>query len=238
MIEEHESAGHVDERWLVSYADFMTLLFALFVVLFAISTQSSDKASRAWASIATAAGARPQRGGMRPELGEAGRAAAPMPEAVRAKLNQTARELNQSLKQFSNPGVTVKLDHRGLVISLAAARFFASGDDTIASDQLPVLATVARRLDGMPNLIEFDGYTDSIPIHDDRFRDNWELSAARAANVLRYVVANTAIAPDHLTLAGYGPYGAVADNSTEESRALNRRVEIVVQPVAQQESKN
>ena len=82
----------------------------------------------------------------------------------------------------------------------------------------------------LPNLMEIDGFTDRVPIHNDRFRDNWELSAARAATVLRYLIANSPIDPEHLAIAGYGPYRPVGDNETETGRALNRRVEIIIRP--------
>ncbi len=231
-MDHEEGSGEHDskERWLVSYADFITLLFALFVMLYALSMQSTDQVNRVWVAIATSVGARPYRGGSRPELGEPTRGGANMTERSNPMLMATRQRLDQALSHFLNSGVTTKIDRRGLVISLSAARFFASGDADIAPEQIPVLAVVARQIDYLPNAFEIDGFTDPVPISDGRFRDNWELSTARAATVLRYLVANTTIAPDHLVLAGYGPYRAIADNATEAGRAINRRVEIIVRP--------
>jgi chemotaxis protein MotB len=229
---EEETGGNESaERWLISYADFITLMFALFVVLYALSMESSDTVNRAWREMATGVGVRPHRGGIRPELGESGRGADIGGGIMDRQLDQTLQTLKRTLQNFQNPGVTLKMTSRGLVISLSAARFFASGDANVTPSQLPVLNAVVDALGKLPNHMEVDGFTDSMPIHNSHFTDNWELSAARAATVLRYLLAYTAINPEHLTLAGYGPYGAVADNSTEIGRALNRRVEIIVRPL-------
>ncbi|HJU12059.1 MAG TPA: flagellar motor protein MotB [Candidatus Binataceae bacterium] len=232
MEEEGESGGHESsERWLVSYADFITLMFALFVLLYALSMESSDTVNRAWRAMATGVGVRPHRGGIRPEVGESGRGADIGGGMIQRQLDQTLKNLKTTLQSFQNSGVTLKMDSRGLIISLSAAKFFASGDAAVTASQFPVLQAVVQALSTLPNRMEVDGFTDSVPIHNSRFEDNWELSAARAATVLRYLLTHTKVDPQHLTLAGYGPYGAVADNSTEAGRALNRRVEIVVRPL-------
>jgi chemotaxis protein MotB len=218
------------DRWLVSYADFITLMFALFVLLYALSMESTDTVNRAWRAMATGVGVRPHRGGIRPEVGESGHGADIGGGMIHRELNDALLSLKRVLQNFQDPGVTLKMDSRGLIISLSAARFFASGEAEVTPSQLPVLDAVVSALSGLPNRMEIDGFTDPVPIHNSRFNDNWELSAARAAIVLRYLLAHSAISAEHLTLAGYGPYGAVADNSTETGRALNRRVEIVVRP--------
>ena len=221
---EHESK----ERWLVSYADFITLLFALFVLLYALSMESSEKVNRAWTAMATGVGARPHRGGIRPDLGNTGAHGIDSGNARFRELGQVMRGIQANLRKFPNSGVSVAMDDRGLVISLSAARFFQSGDDTIAPGQLPVLDEVVKTIEKLDNRIEVDGFTDSVPIHNQRFKDNWELSAARASTVLRYLLDHSALDAEHMSLAGYGPYRAVAANDTEDGRALNRRVEIVI----------
>jgi chemotaxis protein MotB len=233
MEEYKEEAGGNEsaDRWLVSYADFITLMFALFVLLYALSMESSDAVNRAWRAMATGVGVRPHRGGIRPELGESGRGIDIGGGMINRELDQTLQALKRTLQNFQNSGVTLKMDNRGLVISLSAARFFASGDANVTASQLPVLDAVVDSLSALSNRMEVDGFTDPVPIHNSHFTDNWELSTARAATVLRYMLAHTVIDPEHLTLAGYGPYNAVADNSTEPGRALNRRVEIIVRPL-------
>jgi chemotaxis protein MotB len=228
-MEEHDEGesgggGHESsERWLVSYADFITLLFALFVLLYAVSNQSRQHRTRIYLKVATSLGARPIPGGTRPGMAESGESA---PGAGR--LAGVMHKLSRTLKNFPKSGVTVKMDPRGLVISLSAAKFFASGDADITPNQLPVLDAVIHTIAGLRNQMEIDGFTDSKPIHNGSFRDNWQLSAARAGSVLRYVLAHSPIQPGQLSLAGYGPYRPVASNSTADGRALNRRVEIVI----------
>ncbi|MBV8361320.1 MAG: OmpA family protein [Deltaproteobacteria bacterium] len=233
MEEQEQEAGGNEsaDRWLVSYADFITLMFALFVILYALSMESSDTVNRAWRAMATGVGVRPHRGGIRPELGESGRGVDIGGGMINRELDQTLQALKRILQNYQNSGVSLKMDNRGLVISLSAARFFASGDANVTPSQFPVLAAVVNTLSELHNRMEIDGFTDPVPIHNSHFNDNWELSTARAATVLRYMLAHTAIDPEHLTLAGYGPYNAVADNSTEAGRALNRRVEIIVRPL-------
>jgi chemotaxis protein MotB len=234
-MEEHEGeAGGNEsaERWLISYADFITLMFALFVILYALSIESTETVTRDWHAMATGVGVRPHRGGIRPGVGDSGRGADLGGDMIHHQLYVTLHTLTRTLQDFQNSGVTLRMDDRGLVISLSAARFFESGEANVTPAQLPVLDAVIGALGELPNHMEVDGFTDSVPIHNSHFTDNWELSAARAATVLRYLLTHTAVNPQHLTLAGYGPYGAVADNSTASGRALNRRVEIIVRPLS------
>ena len=231
-MEDHdEQAPHENhDRWLVSYADFITLLFAVFVLLYAISNQAGSRRQLILESMVSELGARPHRGGLRPDAGMSGNKPSADQIVTVRELGVVMEHLQKAIAKFPNSGVTVTMDPRGLVVSLSAARFFASGDDQISAGQLPVLATIIQMISRIPNQMEIDGFTDPVPIHNDRFRDNWELSAARAAAVLRHLVADSPIDPEHLAIAGYGPYRPVADNGTETGRALNRRVEIIIKP--------
>jgi chemotaxis protein MotB len=230
MEEENEGGKHVDERWLISYADFITLLFALFVLLYALSNSSKAKEDAAMNSVAKAVGSRPDYGygGTRPGLAQSQARLVTSPELAAIKAKVAA-----AVKQYPNSGLSMTIDSRGLVISLSAAKFFASGEDEITPTQLPVLEAVVQTIAALPNSFQIDGFTDSVPIVNARFRDNWDLSAARAASVLRYTLSHCAMSPDHLAIAGYGPYHSAGDNSTEEGRALNRRVEVIVKPQEQ-----
>ncbi len=231
-MEDHdEQAPHENhDRWLVSYADFITLLFAVFVLLYAISNQAGSRRQVILESMVSELGARPHRGGLRPDAGMSGNKPSADQIVTVRELGVVMEHLQKAIAKFPNSGVTVTMDPRGLVVSLSAARFFASGDDQISAGQLPVLATIVEMISRLPNQMEIDGFTDRVPIHNDRFRDNWELSAARAATVLRYLLADSPIDPEHLAIAGYGPYRPVGDNGTETGRALNRRVEIIIKP--------
>jgi len=231
MEEEHEGGGHADERWLVSYADFITLLFALFVMLFALSNSSKAKQIVGMNSVAKAVGLRPNYGfgGTRPGLAESPALKAVAPP----QLTAIKSSVEDAVSKYPNSGLTMNIDARGLVISLSAAKFFASGEDEITPSQLPVMDAVIKTMVPLPNHFEIDGFTDSVPITNGRFRDNWDLSAARASSVLRYTLSHSSISPDRMAIAGYGPYHFVGDNSREDGRALNRRVEIIVKPLDQ-----
>jgi chemotaxis protein MotB len=226
MLEEEDHPQHPDERWLVSYADFITLLFALFVLLYALSNSSKAKASAGMNSVAKAVGMRPGygAGGLRPDLGQSAGSLGGSPQLAAARAQVAA-----AVAQYPNSGLSMTVDARGLVISLSAAKFFASGEAEITEAQMPVLDALVKTMATLPNSFQIDGFTDSVPIVNARFRDNWDLSAARASSVLRYALAHS-INADHLAIAGYGPNHSVGDNSTEQGRALNRRVEVIVKP--------
>jgi chemotaxis protein MotB len=225
MIEEDDHPAHPDERWLVSYADFITLLFALFVLLYALSNSSKAKQAAGMNSVAKAVGMRPSygSGGMRPDLGPAAGKLTVAPDLVTIR-----GKVESAVSQFSNSGLSMTFDSRGLVISLSAAKFFASGQDDITPSALPVMDAVIKTMSALDNSFQIDGFTDSVPMVNGRFRDNWDLSSARASSVLRYSLVHSSISPDRFAIAGYGRYHFVGDNATEDGRALNRRVEIIV----------
>jgi len=221
-MSEEGAAHESSERWLISYADFITLMFALFVVLYSVSMKTAADREKSYKSINKAvAGDRAAGGGN-------GGAEADSPQA--RQIAQIKQRIENQIQHFANPGMTVTVDSRGLVISLSAVSFFASGDATIDQAKLPVLDAVLQILNPLPNQMRVEGFTDSIPISNQRFADNWDLSAARAGNVLRYVIDHSSVPPEHLSLAGYGPYRPVASNDTEEGRSLNRHVDIVIPP--------
>jgi chemotaxis protein MotB len=124
--------------------------------------------------------------------------------------------------------VGLKLEGRGLVVSLREAAFFASGDDTVAIASVPILAKIAAVVQGFGNPVRLEGHTDAVPIHNSRFRNNWELSAARSIAMLELLQQKFGIAPERLAVAGYAENAPVDTNDTEEGRAHNRRVDLVI----------
>jgi chemotaxis protein MotB len=133
--------------------------------------------------------------------------------------------LNGELKSGK---VGLKLESRGLVISLREAAFFASGDDTVAPASVPILAKIASEIQTISNPVRLEGYTDSVPIHNSRFRSNWELSVARSIAMLELLRQNFGIVPERLSVAGYAENAPADSNDTEEGRAHNRRVDLVI----------
>lgn len=227
------------ERWLVSYADFITLLFAFFVVMFASSQADQRKAQQVSVSVRKAL-----EGGTVSEVFSRFLKTGAKPGAVepasplRSDLPKPAGppELMDSLVQLSNSlqkeieagEVEVRLDPRGLIISLKQRKFFPSGTDAIEPSTLPMLETIARELKVLPNAIRMEGHTDSVPIRTERFRSNWDLSSARAIAVLDLFRTRFDLPMSRMAVAGYAETAPVGDNGTEEGRARNRRVDIVV----------
>jgi chemotaxis protein MotB len=242
-------AEHVNhERWLVSYADFITLLFAFFVVMFA-STQADKERAKAVSSsvrealehgqfsnaISTVLGrgkheasrppTNPDRVNLSENLPPIPPPAAPHPADLTKSLEKLQGGLVAELKGGK---VGLKLERRGLVISLRESAFFASGDDVIAPASLSILSKIAVEAQGLTNPLRLEGHTDSIPIHNSRFRSNWELSAARAIAMMELFQQRFDIPPQRMSVAGYADNAPTDTNETAEGRAHNRRVDLIV----------
>jgi chemotaxis protein MotB len=234
------------ERWLVSYADFMTLLFAFFVVMFATAQADKSKAKAVSESVrealkngnlgaaVTAAlnGGKPAASGSAAS-GQSKPAGAPPPArpqpAAPTDLVQSMATLHQALKiEIAAGKVGLNLNVRGLVITLSEAAFFASGDDAVSPASRPTLAKIAAVVRSVPNPIRLEGYTDSVPIHNARFQSNWELSAARSIAMLELLRDEFQIPSSRMSVAGYADNAAADSNDTVQGRARNRRVDVVL----------
>lgn len=228
------------ERWLVSYADFITLMFAFFVMMYANSKTDQERAQQISEAFrqALSEGRLSQtlaklvrREELSPEVRPPSPAIAPpkpLPSQV-VELLPSLRELNEQLKKEIEAGrLEVRLERRGLIISLREATFFPSGADAIEPSTLPTLRLIAEELKRTPNPIRLEGHTDSIPISNARFRSNWDLSAARGIAILDLFAGRFGIPAERMAIAGFGDTAPVASNETPEGRARNRRVDIVV----------
>src|SRR5579864_3771262 len=244
---EHEN----HERWLVSYADFITLLFAFFVVMFASSQTDKVKAKQVSDSVKEALenGGMPSAvkelwGGTVDEKGPGNaqmrgpggaKKAEKEPEvkppvpAVSAELLPSMEYLTRELQEEIKTGkIQMRLEARGLIISLREAAFFGSGDDAINAGSLASIGKMAAVLQTLPNPVRLEGHTDSVPIHNSRFRSNWELSAARSIAMLEVLSSRFQVPAGRFAVAGYADTVPVASNDTDEGRAHNRRVDIVI----------
>jgi chemotaxis protein MotB len=130
--------------------------------------------------------------------------------------------------EISRGAVRLRHDERGVVIQLTDKTLFDSGSAVIREDAKPILSRVATLLKSIPNQIRIEGHTDNRPIRTARYPSNWELSVARATNVLRYLEEVHGISPGRLSASGYGEWRPLRPNTTEGNRALNRRVDIIV----------
>jgi chemotaxis protein MotB len=242
---KHEE--HVNhERWLVSYADFITLLFAFFVVMFASSQADKGKAQQVSDSVTKAldgdkavTAIAAVLGGTKDNTGQGNaqmhgpggekRIEPPKKEDKLAELLPSLNVLSKELKTEIDAGrIQVSMEQRGLVISFKQAALFPSGEDAISPDSLPSLDKVASAMMKIPNPVRLEGHTDSRRINTPRFHSNWELSTARSIALLEIFTHKLHVPEGHISVAGYADTAPVASNETEEGRARNRRVDIVI----------
>ena len=248
LHESHES----HDRWLVSYADFITLLFAFFVVMFASSQADKSRARQVSESVKGAL----EKGGVRSVVreilggtvddkgkgnammrGAGGEAKqkAPPPQNIPPKpttvieLAPSMQYLTKNLEAEIKDGkIELKLTPRGLVISLREASFFPSGGDEIIPASHVTLNKIGHLLSTLPNPVLLEGHTDSIPIHTARFRSNWELSAARSIAMLEFLTDQLDLPRERFGIGGYADTHPIASNDTPTGRAENRRVDVVI----------
>jgi chemotaxis protein MotB len=230
-----EQVAHQD-RWLLSYSDFMTLLFALFVVLFASTYRDNlaiRRVSRAIHVGFQSHGASSQD----PVASAADKSMAfqtnPHPDPAPGMLGVDTDKLRQELEaamgqEIKNHEIDVRVTPEGFVISLKDLGFFNSGEAELRPGGEQKIARIGKVLAKQSLDIGIEGHSDNQPIHTDKFRSNWELSSARATTVLTFLVNDAGFDPKKVSVAGYGEYRPIADNSTPEGRLLNRRVDLVV----------
>jgi chemotaxis protein MotB len=202
----YERPSH--ERWLISYADFITLMFTFFAALYALS--SVDKAK-----VESFSGSLKQAFKVIDE---------PIPlyeERTRALVQDISKNI-QGIE-----GVSVKTDPRGVVVTFSDAVLFASGSAEIKQEALGVMGKLSKILNETPGRIMIEGHTDNVPVSGGKYASNWELSTARAASVLHFFIENK-VDPNRFSIAGYAEYRPLASNETEDGRAKNRRVELII----------
>lgn len=260
---QEEEAG---EAWLLPYSDLMTLLLAVFIVLFAVSKMDQGKAeelANSFRSIISSSG-----GGILNNVGEPigdltpdspngeddtltglekeedeeeeGKKEEEVKEeeenksTTEAITEQTTLEnLEASLNSlFASQGVdssiSTQIDDRGLIITLDNAILFDSGSAEIKTQNENTLLQIADTIKNLENYIRIEGHTDNVPMSNSSYPSNWELSSARATNVVKLFIDKAGISPAKLIAVGYGEYRPVADNTTVEGRAQNRRIDIII----------
>lgn len=242
--EEHENL----ERWLVSYADFITLLFATFVVLYALAQVDidsyenlQDSIRKAFAAPSVLQGSDGVMNGsnglsLNPSANSSDSFVPPIMEYLSAKYEQRSfegikKEIDKMDKTGEIEGVEAVIDDRGLNIKLKDSDlFFRSGEAKLKPNTHRILDKVAELIKKKfsRHLIRIEGHTDSVPIRSAMFPSNWELSAARACSVARYFIERNEFNPQLIAAIGYGEFKPVAPNTIEENRRKNRRVEIIV----------
>lgn len=219
------------ERWLVSYADLVTLLLALFTTLYAASTVDGRKLGPVASSLHESLRVPPKT----PMRDRAPRPAAVAPvEVVRREqaLDDLGVRLQQELADaISDGSVWVVRDARGLVLSMPEHATFATGSAAVSPEAKSLILRVGAVLAPLPNPIRIEGHTDDVPIRTVRYQSNWELSTARASAVVALLIDSHLIAPERLSAAGYGEHRPQVPNDSPANRTRNRRIDIVVQAV-------
>ncbi|WP_462410710.1 flagellar motor protein MotB [Neobacillus sp. Marseille-QA0830] len=226
---EHEE--HTDESWLIPYADLLTLLLALFIVLYAASTIDKEKYQsimESFQSELTGTQIEEKKAGLSPTLPKADAEQEETGENNDKELNV----LKQQLESYINANnlqssVTLQETEKGIEVSLKEVVLFDSGRAELKERSYQTLNGIVGLINTVPNPINIEGHTDNVPAHNTSYASNWELSAARAASVLHYFETQQ-VAPSRMQFSGYGEFKPLYPNDSDEHRQANRRVTIVI----------
>jgi chemotaxis protein MotB len=235
LEQEADIAGHTGHaRWMIPYADLLTLLLGFFLVLFAASGVELKKLTPAILQGKTISAK---------VTAQKAKSIQPIPASTKNhQPTQADAKLAETLKrQLNTQGIEIRPQERGLVISLQDNILFAPGQAELSPQARQTMDRLVEKLNRSLAIshrpIRVEGHTDDTPISTPQFPSNWELSTARATNIVRYLVGMHHFAPDQLSAAGYGEFRPVENNSSIEGKQKNRRVDIVVlnTELAQQE---
>jgi chemotaxis protein MotB len=230
---KEEHVNH--ERWMVSYADFVTLLFAVFATMYALSVVDAQKFNAMAASLKEAFRdgrvVLPGDGGtiVIAEVPGSGAEKTTTPGAEEVGLGEVRSQLQTRLAPALDANlVSLEEDPRGLVISIREAGSFPVGTAELSEAARLILGEIGLALAKVGNHVRIEGHTDDIPIHTERFASNWELSTTRATTVVRYLLDTANMPPRRLSAAGYAEYFPRVANTSPDARSRNRRVDIIV----------
>ena len=247
-LESHEEE-HIDESWLIPYADLLTLLLALFIVLFSMRSEDSAKANAVLESLYNAFNTvsvfETNSGGQSPttnstknsdSLKQLEQKEQPQQQETPQTTNAEEQQLQQLMRNLQvyidknklNAEITLTDKSEGIQITLKDRIIFDSGSDHLKDNFLPILDDIVGMIKTVDRSITIEGHTDNKPIHSAKFPSNWELSGARALSVLHYFEKQN-IAPTRLQFVGFGDSKPIVANDTPEHREANRRVNIIIQ---------
>jgi chemotaxis protein MotB len=221
------SRAAAQDRWLLSYADFSTLLFAVFATMYAISSVDAQKLTKVAKGVQVAFESSHERSipagaGLFPARDSR---ISPLPGRFQDIQPIVSRELAPELAAHR---IEMSTDRRGVILSIPEAGLFPIGSDEMSLSAQALMLRVASTVARVDNAIRIEGHTDDLPIHTDRFRSNWDLSTSRATRVVALLVESGGIAPGRLSAAGYAEFHPRAGNQSAADRAQNRRVDLVI----------
>lgn len=233
---------HIDETWLIPYADLLTLLLALFIVLFASSQvdqkkfdQVAESFHAAFSNSGNAAAILDKNNSLLEIKAEQNLEDTQTRKKDKEQTAETAKlmELKKDLDQYINKHSLTKklhtvLSEDGLLIRIKDSALFPSGSADLIPESRQFGLEIAKMLVNMPQKVIISGHTDNVPISNSQFPSNWELSSIRAINFMKYLLSKQPLSPERFSAIGYGEYRPIALNNTDEGRAQNRRVEILI----------
>jgi chemotaxis protein MotB len=217
------------ERWLLTYADLITLLLAFFVMLYVFSKQDTrkyDAMTMQLKAIFSGGTGVVDKGGRTGDQVLEGSTPGPSNIEIKRQLESQVKDISQSEAQGNN--ISVITDERGIVIRIMDKAFYDTGKADLKDKARETLDKISPVIKSLPNEIRIEGHTDNVPINTAEFRSNWELSVRRATEVVRYLIEKGDISPQRISAAGYAEYRPVAANDSDTNRAMNRRIEIIV----------
>jgi len=215
--------GGGQDRWLLSYADFVTLLLATFVTMYAVSNVDAKKLAPAASSMRQAFEGRREHTVPMPEGGSV------VPPVPVDPLVPVEKNLRLKLEDAISAGrLELIRDSRGLVVSLPESATFPPASTEVTAGARELIARVAGIIQASGHPMRIEGHTDNVPIRTQKFRSNWDLSTARASAVIAFLIESQSFDPVHLSAAGYGEFHPRVPNDSAENRARNRRVDIVI----------
>ncbi len=221
------------ERWLITYADLITLLLAFFILMYTMSKQDSKKYQEVAAhlkAIFTGSNAVLATGNVagRVPIELSFKGGAENVAALKEQLEKEIREIGDKGAADTMQKISLISDERGLVVRAMEKAFFDTGKADLTPRARSALDGIAPVLKNMPNHVRVEGHTDNVPINTSEFKSNWELSVRRATEVVRYLVERQGFPPERISASGYAEYRPIASNDSAEDRAKNRRIEIII----------
>lgn len=234
---KEEGGGPTGSEWLGTYSDMVTLLMTLFVLLYSMSSVDEAKVQAISQAFSVLSGKAADSilqydmyQGSQPIIGGESKVDNGIDQGESAE----AEAMYQNIKKFIEENnldnvIDLAENDTGVVLQLKDNILFESGQADLKANSNEILDKINTIISNIPNSIDIEGHTDNVPIHNDKYKDNWDLSSMRATNVLRYFTEVKHQDPKRFRAAGYGEYKPKVDNSTEENRAQNRRVNILIE---------
>ena len=232
-MKKRKEKAENSERWLLTYSDLITLLMVFFVVLYSASNINQKKYEQLANSMSSAFTGGTGIGGAGIGQGEGNSSSEgelkPLVQTEEEKLQGIGGQVDDMIKTLGlEDSVSTSIEERGLVLSFNDSIFFDSAKADIKENMKSKLVALSEILNKIDNYVRVEGHTDNLPIKNEFYSSNWQLSSIRASNVVEFLIEHGSISPDRLSAVGYGEYRPISDNNTEDGRAKNRRVDILI----------